>query len=247
MQPRAGGRVLTATAPPTVRPLLLLVLLAGCADPAPASSSADPEALRLLAFVDASAVAEAFADLDRTAYTAELRVADLGADGEEVGRETVTLRRSGERTEVDRAGTGTLAGGADTAPALSDPVAQALSDDPPYLDPVAGEAYRLAVLGDTTIGGARFRRVEAVLTDDRSELGVRRVWAAVADGGRVASVEVERRADSAIFDESSRVRVDLVPHAGGWVPRRVATDTWTDVPLSAPAHVRTEWRVRVAE
>ena len=62
--------------------------------------------------------------------------------------------------------------------------------------------------------------------------------------GEVGAIEVDRRSDSAVYDESSRVRVDLAPGPGGWVPRRVVTDTRTDVPLSDPAHVRTVWTVR---
>lgn len=230
-----------------MRLLLLALLLVGCADPAPGALDGDPEALRLLAFVDASAVADAFADLDSTAYDADLVVTQFAPDGSTVGRETVTLQRRPGGTTVERAGTGTLADDDSEAPTLSDPIAQALSDDPPYLDPVAGEAYRRTVLGDTTIGGARFRLVEAVLTDADSELGVRRVWAAVAEGGRVAAIEVERHTQSVLFDEDSRVRVDLAPHAGGWAPRTLTTDTQTDVPLSGAAHVRTEWTVRMGE
>jgi hypothetical protein len=231
-----------------VRPLLLALLLVGCAEPPPAPLEGTPEALRLLAFVDASAVADAFADLaaDSVAYDADLIVIEFEGD-QEVGRETVTVQRRPTGSDLERSGTGTLADDPSEAPELRDPIAQALSDDPPFLDPVAGEAYRRTVLGDTTIGGTRFRLVEAVLTDTRSELGVRRVWAAVAEGGRVAAIEVERSARSAIFDEDSRVRVDLVPHAGGWVPTHITTDTQTDVPLSGAAHVRTEWRVRMAE
>ena len=247
LQPCAGGRVLSGLPRLPVRLLLLALLLVGCADPAPGALDGDPEALRLLAFVDASAVADAFADLDSTAYDADLVVTQFAPDGSTVGRETVTLQRRPGGTTVERAGTGTLADDDSEAPTLSDPIAQALSDDPPYLDPVAGEAYRRTVLGDTTIGGARFRLVEAVLTDADSELGVRRVWAAVAEGGRVAAIEVERHTQSVLFDEDSRVRVDLAPHAGGWAPRTLTTDTQTDVPLSGAAHVRTEWAVRMAE
>ena len=80
--------------------------------------------------------------------------------------------------------------------------------------------------------------------DTDREHGVRRVWAAVDGAGRLGAVEVERRADSAIYAETSRVRVDLRPTPEGWLPRRVLTDTRTDVPLSAPTRVRAEWTVR---
>ncbi|PAP78241.1 hypothetical protein [Rubrivirga marina] len=222
-------------------PALALLALAavGCADPDPAPPPADPEALRLLDAVDASAVADAFADLDADGYEADLTVTTLGAGGQPLDRETVAIAYGSNGTRV-------LAGTPqeDEAPRLRDPIASALSDDPPYVDPVAREAYRLAAVGDTTIGGVSFRLVEAVLTDTTAEQGVRRVWAAVTEGGRVGAIEVERRADAAIYTERSRVRVDLAPHAGGWVPRRVVTDAATDVPLSPPSRVRTEWTIR---
>ena len=236
MQPDAGARVLSGPPPPPVRPLALALcaaVLAGCADTDPAPPPSSPEALRLLEAVDASAVADAFAALDALAYRADLVVTTLDADRQPVDRETTTLVHDGS-------------GDASETPALHDVVASALSDDPPYVDPVARAAYRLAVVGDTTIGDVAFRLVEAVLTDPEAELSVARVWAAVADGGRVGAIEVERRAASAIYTEASRVRVDLAPHAGGWIPRHVVTDTRTDVPLSDPTHVRTEWTVRPA-
>ena len=240
MQPDAGRRVLTAPALLPVRPLVLAAvgcaLFAGCADPDPAPPPASAEALRLLESVDASAVADAFADLDALGYRADLTVTTLGPDRQPVGRETATVVHDGTPSAEPPDAEGT--------PRLVDPIASALSEDPPYVDPVAREAYRLAVVGDTTLGGVRFRLVEATLTDPDAEQGVRRVWAAVADGGRVGAIEVDRRAESAIYTEASRVRVDLAPHAGGWIPRRVVADTRTDVPLSDPAHVRTEWTIR---
>ncbi len=225
-----------------VRPLpalALLLLAAGCADPDPAPPPADPEALRLLEAVDASSVADAFADLDGIPYEAELAVTHSVPGGHPAAAELLVLAHDADGTRVVM---GTPAG--DEPPQLRDPIASALPDDPPYVDPVAREAYRLAVVGDTTIGGVGFRLVEAVLTDTTAEQGVRRVWAAVTGGGLVGAIEVERRADSPIYTERSRVRVDLAPHAGGWVPRRVVTDAATDVPLSEASRVRTEWTVR---
>ena len=186
-------------------------------------------------------MADAFADLDAAGYEADLTVTTLGDKGRPLGREAVSIASGPDGTRVV---SGTPL--EDEAPRLRDPIASALSDDPPYVDPVAREAYRLAVVGDTTIGGVGFRLVEAVLTDTEAEQGVTRVWAAVTEGGRVGAIEVDRRANAAIYTERSRVRVDLAPHAGGWTPRRVVTDTQTDVPLSDPTHVRTEWAIRPA-
>ena len=121
LQPCAGGRVLSGLPRLPVRLLLLALLLVGCADPAPGALDGDPEALRLLAFVDASAVADAFADLDSTAYDADLVVTQFAPDGRPIGRETVSLQRRADGTAVERSGTGTLAEGDDEAPALRDP------------------------------------------------------------------------------------------------------------------------------
>ena len=236
-----------------VRPALLaagLVLLAACGADAPASAAPDTEADRLLAAVVASAVAPAF---ERArSYRADVTVSVYDAHVV-AGRETATVVQDGDSIRVtDRTASGTLAGagpngvsGDDAAaPRLRDPIGPALPQDPPYLDPSVRETYRVSVLGDTVIAGARFRRVQAVLTDETRELGVRRVWAAVDGDGRIGAIEVDRRSGSAIYDEASRVRVDLAPGPDGWVPRRVVTDTRTDVPLSEPAHVRTVWTVR---
>jgi len=218
--------------------------LAGCLDTAPAAppAAADAEAFALLEAVDRSAVAAAFARLDGVAYRAEQTV--MIGDSSEDGRETTTLvHADGALRTTAHQATGSLAGGeAPEDPAgVRDPIATALSDDPPFLDPAARGAYAVAILGDTLVGGARFRLVEAVLADTGRELGVRRVWAAVDGTGRVASVEVERTAASVLYDETSRVRVDLAPVGGVWLPRRIETDTRTDVPLSPPVRLRTTW------
>lgn len=223
--------------------LLAVVVAAGCSDPAPpASVGADTEADRLLAVVTVDAVADAFARAQ--SYRADVSVSVYDAHVV-AGRETATVVQTADSTVVtDRVARGVLAEDASRQPRLRDPIAASLPKDPPYLDPAVREAYRATVLGDTVIAGATFRRVESVLIDTDRELGIRRVWAAVDDQGRIGAIQVDRVSDSAIYDETSRVRVDLAPGPGGWVPRRIVTDTRTDVPLSEPAHVRTVWTVR---
>ncbi len=227
-----------------LRPLLLFaaVALAGCSDDAPAPPPADDRASRLLSAVTADAVAEAFerASTYRAEFTVSVYDAHVVA-----GQETATVVQTADSAWVaERTASGTLANVEPGQPRLRDPIEPSLPQDPPYLDPSVREAYRISVLGDTTIAGTAFTTVEAVLRDGDRQLGVRRVWAAVGADGQVGAVQVERYTDSAIYDETSRARVDLAPGPGGWVPRRVGTDTETDVPLSAPAHVRTVWTVR---
>ena len=235
------------------RPLVCLALLAlcvGCADDAPAPAPADTEADRLLAAVVSSAVAPAFERARTHRADVTISVYDVPAsrpDGAHVvaGQETATVVQAGDSVRVtDRTASGTLSGDDGATPRLRDPIAPALPQDPPYLDPSVRDAYRASVLGDTTIAGTPFRRVQAVLVDESRQLGVRRVWAAVGADGQVGAIEVRRETDSVLYDETSRVRVDLAPGPSGWVPRRVVTDTRTDVPLSDPAHVRTVWTVR---
>lgn len=224
----------------------LLLLLAACADDAPPASTglADPEALRLLESVGAEVGADAFEALSAGPYTASVRVEVLDADGSTVGTETATLRVEGERVVVaDRTVTGAL-DAPDDLPRLRDPLPATIPEDPPYLDPAAREAYRFAVVGDTTVAGRRLRLVEAALADASRRHAVQRVRAAVDPAsGRAASVEVVRAADAAVYDETSRVIVDLWPVDGDWLPRRVVTDTRTAVPFSEARRVRTEWTV----
>ena len=204
--------------------------LAACSEPAPPAEPADAEGAALLADVDGEAFAQAFDRLAATPYAAELSVT-TEAGGEKTTETAQAHNRPGESV-VETAG----------AVRLRDPIASALTGDPPYLDPATRDAYRVEVLPDTTVSGVRLRRVEAVLTDADRELSVRRVRAAVDPSGRVASVEVERRTGSAVFSEDSRVRVDLDPVSR--LPRRVVTDSQTDVPLSPPRRVRSAWTVR---
>lgn len=223
-------------------PVLLAALLAGCSADAPPPPAVETDGSRLLAAVTADAVAPAFARADR--YRADLTVSVYDAHVV-AGRETATVWQTADSAWVEeRSAVGVLSDREPGQPRLRDPIAPALPQDPPYLDPAVRDAYRITVRGDTVIGGAPFQRVEAVLTDERRELGVRRVWAAVDAQGRVGAIEVDRRMGSAIYDETSRVRVDLAPGPDGWVPRRVVTDTRTDVPLSDASRVQTVWTVR---
>lgn len=227
----------------------LLLALAACsaeAPPAPASDAAT-EADRLLADVDRQAVAAAFDRAQRLGYTARLVVTEEDAGGRPVGREALTVRATPRAVDVaSREATGTLADTeAEEAPRLRDPLATALSDDPPYLDPSIRDQYRRAVVGDTVVAGRRLALVEAALVDEETEQSVRRVRAAVdPETGRPFVVEVERAMTSAVYDETSRVRVALAPGPGGaLLPRSVETDARVDVPLAPPRRLRTEWTV----
>ena len=225
--------------------LALVLAAAGCGtDAAPPP---DTEADRLLANVTGDAFAAAFDRLEAQGYTADLAVMQRDASGSEVGRSAVTVRVEGGAVRVERRrGTGTLAEPADRPPRLRDPLGAALPAEPAFVDPASRDQYRRAAAGDTVVAGRRLRLVEAVLLDGDAEQQVRRVRAAVEpETARPVVVEVERRADSAVYAEASRVRVALAPGPGGaWLPRTVETDTRTDVPLADPVRLRTAWTVR---
>ena len=234
---------------PPVRLVFALVLsgLVGACAADPASRGAETEADRLLANVTQDAFAGAFARLDSLGYAADLAVTQRSDDGAEVGEETVALRSRGGAVRVeDRRGTGTLAAPSDEPPRLRDPIGPALPAEPAFVDPASRDQYRRAVVGDTVVAGRRLRLVEAVLLDATAEQQVHRVRAAVEPAtARPVVVEVERRADSAVYTEASRARVALAPGPGGaWLPRAVETDTRTDVPLADPVRLRTAWTVR---
>ena len=227
-------------------PLALLVLLSivGCEAEPPEARGPLGEADRLLAAVEPSTLASAFDALGRRTVVADLTVTRAG---EARGGHTMRLALSGGTSRIlQQNGTGSLAApSADDPPRLHDPLASALPDAPPFSDPASRDQYRRAVVGDTVVAGRRLRIVEAVLSDSEAEQGVRRVRAAVdPETGQLAVVEVDRRAASAVYDEQSRVRVELVPLAyATWVPARVVTETATDVPLAPERRVRTVWEV----
>ncbi|MDT0632086.1 hypothetical protein [Rubrivirga litoralis] len=225
---------------------VLLSAVGGCAADAP-PAAAPSEADRLLANVTQDALAGAFARLDSAGYVADLDVTQRDAGGAAVGEAALTVRSAGGAVRVEeRRGTGTLAEPSDDPPRLRDPIGSALPSEPAFVDPASREQYRRAVVGDTVVAGRALRLVEAVLIDTTAEQAVRRVRAAVdPQTARPVVVEVERRADSVVYTEASRVRVALAPGRGGaWLPREVETDTRTDVPLAEPVRLRTAWTVR---
>lgn len=224
----------------------LALALAACTDPsatAPAAG-ASPEALGLLEHVGPEAVAAAFDALDAVPYTASVGVTVTGPDGGTLGTEAATVRsRDGAVEVTDRSRAGGVAG-AEGAPRLHDPVGPTLPDDPPYLDPASRDQYRIAVAGDTVVAGQRLRLVEAVFVAGRRAQPVRRVRAAVDPAsGQPVVVEVVRVTESTLYDETSRIHVDLARLGDRWIPHRVTTDTRTDVPLAPARRVQTEWTV----
>ncbi len=227
---------------------LLVPLLVGCEPGTPAATSADTEADRLLAAVTPGAVDAAFDALASRTAQADLTVTESEGAGTRVGETTVRLLLTpGDPRVLDRSGAGTLADTSNVPPRLRNPLDTALPDDPPYVDPASRDQYRRAIVGDTVVAGRRLRVVEAVLADAEAEQGVRRVRAAVdPETGRAVTVVVDRAAASAVYDEQSRVRVELAPaEAGVWLPHIVETDAQTDVPLAPVRRIRTLWIVRL--
>ena len=218
--------------------------LAACSDDVPpAAGSADADSL--LAAARPEAFEAAFEALAARDALVELAVTERDASGAVVGEAAFRLQRTPAGTRVLRqSGTGTLEASPDSAPRLGNPLDTALPTDPPYTDPASRDQYRRDVLGDTTIGGRALRRAEATLANAEAEQGVRHVVAAVDPAtGHPVLIEVDRAANSAVYDEASRVRVELADVAGTWLPRRILTDSRTDVPLAPPRRVRAEWTV----
>lgn len=225
--------------------LLLVASLfaAACGSDAPAGVSASPEADRLLAAVDPASFAEAFEALADRDAVVRLGVAELDGSGQPIGLSRLRLQLTPRGARVLRqSGRGSLAEPAAEVPRFLNPIDTALPDAAPYADPATRDQYRRAVVGDTMVAGRRLRVIEAVLADPDAEQGVRRVRAAVdPETEQPVVIEVDRAAQSAVYDEQSHVRVELAPNGQTWLPHRVETDTRTDVPLAAPRRIRTVW------
>ncbi|MEM0963676.1 MAG: hypothetical protein AAGK21_14205 [Bacteroidota bacterium] len=225
--------------------LPFLALLAACSEPEPPPQPAPSEAA-LLAPVTQRALDEAFARLADAGFTADVEVTEFDTSGVVLGTDRLAIESDGEAERVvRRQRDGSLDGTGDAAPQLTNPLPVAISQDPPYLDPSVQDAYQIEALGDTIIAGSAHQRVEARLADPSRQLGIVRVWAAV-DGETLGAVEVDRSMASAIYGESSRIRVELGAGPGGLVPRRIVTDTESSVVLSEPRRIRVEWTIRPA-
>ena len=192
--------------------MLLLAPLAGCASGSADVPPRDAAADSLLVYVTGDAWDDAFA---RTAAGGWLRT----TEGETGATKT---------TRTD---------------SIPNPLPAFLSDEPPFLDAAASDQYTTRALADTTVAGRPARLVEArFVAGERRTQPIRYVRAAVdPTSGALLAIEVRRRSESTLYDETSRLVAALALGGGALVPDHASIETRTDVPLSSPRSARVRW------
>ncbi len=227
-------------------------LLAACTSPADRAAAAaaapsgpvagTPDAL--VARLGSRALAASFARLATVPYEARVVVEELDESARPVGRFERTLRHAPgqpDRLLATRA-SGTLADTSGLDPArlqIQDPMPAVLADVPAYLAPSTREQYAVRV---GRAAGA-VRAIEIAHTADTDQ-AVERVVAAIdTTTGDVLRMTVARQNRSAIYDESTRAEVRLLPRPGGALPAAVETTSIVSSPLSGIRTYRMIWQV----
>jgi hypothetical protein len=206
--------------------------LSACAgeDAPPASGGVVADSARaLLSRVSPALAAEAFARLQETTYTAEIRMEDAGAPA--------TIRRIRHVPGADS--------GEGEALVLVDPVSRMVPQTPPHLAPRTRDRYRVRLLPEVQRAGRRLIGAEAALLDPGDEEPLRRIRSWIeADTGAPYAVEVWRSSDSAIFDEEGRAGVTFMTGSRGVLPSASGSLTHVHVPLGEPRRVRVDVTIR---
>ena len=197
---------------------------------APTAGGADADSARaILSTVSPALAAEAFARLQETTYTAEIRMEDVGAPA--------TVRRIRHVPGADS--------GDGAALVLVDPVSRMVPQTPPHLAPRTRDRYRVRLLPEVQRAGRRLIGAEASLLDPSDGEPLRRVRSWIeASTGEPYAVEVWRSSDSAIFDEEGRAGVTFTTGTTGVLPAASGSLTHVHVPLGEPRRVRVDVTIR---
>ena len=236
--------------------LSLCVVLAACQMTPEATGPADaawPADVRpVLEDVDLAAFRTAFTDVGAWTFVREIETVRLDDAGAEDGRATRVVRYEPAGgllapTVLDTRSEGSLRTEAD-APlegrlALFDE--DVLPDEPAFLSARSAEQFRYRLLPDTTWGTATVRVVEAVARPDvGADQPIQQARLFVTDAGRLVGIDLERRDDRLLYEETRTVSAALQNVGGVWLPDRFFVESRLDLPLSAPQHVRTTSRFR---
>lgn len=236
----------------------LLLLLAGPAcqltpeATGPAEAAWPADVRPVLEALDLAVFRTAFADVSGWTFVREIETVRLDDAGAEDGRATRVVRYEPaggmlSPTVLDTRSEGSLRteGEAPLEGQLALLDEDVLPDEPAFLSARSAEQFRYRLLPDTTWGTATVRVVEAeARPEEGADQPIRRARLYVTDAGRLVGLDLERRDERVLYEETRTVRATLQNVGGAWLPDRFFVESRLDLPLSAPQHVRTTSRFR---
>ena len=220
---------------------------------APRPSERD-SVLALLGTLQQDALDSAFARLARLRFTRTTSTEQFGQDGrvqaarqyvlryEEGARQPPRVLRADSSGAFDFGVLGRFASAERAAAPMTGNLAPGvLPEEPAYLSPRSREAYAYRRLPDTLLAGrpAQVLDVRArPSTGDNQDVRHVRLYVDRASG-ILAAVTLERRSQSILFDEETRLFAQIQPADGGWQPAAAQYETRIDALLRAPQWFRT--------
>ena len=242
--------------PHLVAVLFVAVLFViGCGDSAPPAEP-DPaadEVFELMSSLSLDGINEAYDHLDGFAYTTQIVVEELDANGEPTASASRVVRRipttdGVEETLLDADSSGSLSSAAPFEGPLRpvNPLSNVLPDEPAYVRMRTRDRYAYEMLQDTTVNDQRLHVAQTTLHGESAgEQPIRYARYYLDDANVIVGVEVLRLTTSALFDESSRVIIWLQPGPdGALLPKRAKSETTIHTPGSDPTRLRLTQTVR---
>ena len=234
--------------------LVTLFFSSGCRDSAfPDPDPSGDEVFELMSGLSLGDIDEAYTRLDGFAYTTEVVVEELDVNDQVVASASRTVRRIPTADGVEEAvlnadSLGLLSGRQSFEGLLrpANPLSNILPDEPAYVRMRARDRYAYEMRADTTVNNQRLRVAQATLHQESAdEQPIRYARYYLDDANTIVGAVILRLTRSALFDETSHVKVWLLPDPNGvYLPRRAESETIIHTPGNNRMRLRLTHTVR---